>query len=83
MIVDLPPEKVSPTHACVLRFMFGHGGVGRFLLFYGSVGVAVLREAFVEFPKRLPQSIGNDHYVQLLGLYAEAVLAKNEFFHLT
>lgn len=83
MIVNLPVDKVSPTHACVLRFMFGHGGVGRFLLFFGSVGVAVLREAFVEFPKRLPENIKEDHYVQLLALWAEAVLPKQEFFHLT
>ena len=54
-IVNLPPAQVQPTHLCVLRNMFGHEGIKRFLLFYGDVGIALLREAFVEFPKRLPQ----------------------------
>lgn len=82
-IVNLPVDKISPTHACVLRFMFGHRGVGRFLLFFGSVGVAVLREAYIEFPKRLPESIKGDHYVQLLTLWGGHVLETEEHFRLT
>lgn len=81
-IINLPPDQVQPTHVCVLRYMFGHGGIGRFLLFFGSVGVAVLREAFIEFPNRLPEAIQKDSYVRELHIYAER-LGSNEHLHLT
>lgn len=83
MIVNLPVEKVSPTHVCVLRYMFGHGGIGRFLLFFGSVGVAVLREAFLEFPRRLPEEMKKDYYVKDLTFWAENVVGDKEHLHLT
>lgn len=82
MIVNLPVDKVSPTHICVLRYMFGHGGIGRFLLFFGSVGVAVLREAFIEFPKRLPEEMKKDYYVKDLMFWAENVVGDKEHLHL-
>lgn len=81
-IINLPPDQVQPTHVCVLRYMFGHGGIGRFLLFFGSVGVAVLREAFVEFPNKLPEVIQKDSYVKELQIFAER-LGQNEHLHLT
>jgi len=80
-IVNLPPNQVQPTHVCVLRHMFGHGGIYRFLLFFGSVGVAVLREAFVEFPKRLPEAMQKDSYVKELNIYVDN-LGEKEHLHL-
>lgn len=80
-IINLPPHQVQPTHVCVLRYMFGHGGIYRFLLFFGSVGVAVLREAFIEFPKRLPEALHKDSYVKELKIYADN-LGEKEHLHL-
>ncbi|KAK5947035.1 hypothetical protein PMZ80_001181 [Knufia obscura] len=80
-IINLPPDQVQPSHLCVLRYMFGHGGIYRFLLFFGSVGVAVLREAFVEFPKRLPEAMQRDSYANELKMYAET-LGEKEHLHL-
>jgi len=80
-IINLPPNQVQPTHVCVLRHMFGHGGIYRFLLFFGSVGVAVLREAFVEFPKRLPEPMQRDSYVKELNIYVDN-LGEKEHLHL-
>lgn len=82
MINNLPPEQVQPTHVLVLRWMFGSGGIDRFLLFYGAVGVAVLREIYVEFPKRLPQKLQQDTFVKELVTYVEETLAEKEHLHL-
>lgn len=81
MINNLPPDQVQPTHVLVLRWMFGSGGIDRFLLFYGAVGVAVLREVFVEFPKKLPQKLQQDSFVKELLAYVES-LAQQEHLHL-
>lgn len=81
-LVNLPPSVVSPTHICVLRHMFGHGGIGRFLLFFGSVGVAVLREALVEFPARLPAAMRDEYQVKDLVFWVENVLADKDHFRL-
>ena len=80
-IVNLPPNQVQPTHVCVLRHMFGHGGIYRFFLFFGAVGVAVLREAFIEFPRRLPERMQQDSYVKELRIYVDN-LGENEHLHL-
>ena len=81
MIINMPPEKVTATHVCVLRNMFGHRGMTRFMLFFGTVGQAVLREAFVEFPKRLPKEMQGDSFVRELSIFVEK-LAKDEHIHL-
>lgn len=53
-IVNTPAGQVSDTQFVVLKAMID-GHEGRFLQFYGSAGVAALRVALVEFPKRAPQ----------------------------
>ena len=81
-ILNLPPGQVQPTHVCVLRHIFGSGGIQRFLLFYGNVGVAVLREAYIEFPKRLPPGMQKDSFTKELLIFAEG-LGEKEHLHLT
>ena len=51
-IVNTPPAKIQNSHLIVLKNML-EGGVERFLLFYGNVGVAALREALVVLPQKL------------------------------
>lgn len=51
-IVNTPPAQVQNSHLIVLKNML-EGGVERFLLFYGNVGVAALREALVILPQKL------------------------------
>ena len=80
-LINMNPNQVQPTHVCVLRYMFGHGGISRFLLFFGAVGIAVLREAFVEFPNRLSERMQQDSYVKELKICA-ANLGENEHLHL-
>lgn len=81
-IVNMPTAQVQPTHMCVLRYMFGHNGVGRFLLFFGAVGVAVLRQAFVEFPRSLPPPVRDDSFTKECQVYVENDLAGKMHFHL-
>lgn len=82
-LINLPPEQVQPIHLCILRNMFGYDGVKRFLLFFGDVGMAALREAFVEFPKRLPDAIKQDAYYKDLVFQAQNHFPQNEQLHLT
>lgn len=51
-IVNTPPGLIQNSHLIVLKNML-EGGVERFLLFYGNVGVAALREALVVLPQKL------------------------------
>jgi nucleoporin GLE1 len=51
-IVNTPPARIQNSHLIVLKNMI-EGGVERFLLFYGNVGVAALREALVVLPQKL------------------------------
>lgn len=53
-IVNSPPNETSNTQYVVLRSMI-EGHEQRFLNFYGNAGVAALRLALVEFPKRAPE----------------------------
>lgn len=52
LIVNTPPAQITNSHLIVLKNML-EGGVERFLLFYGNVGVAALREALVVLPQKL------------------------------
>jgi nucleoporin GLE1 len=56
-IVNTPVDLVSDTQYIVLKAMIdGHGH--RILQFYGNAGLAVLRVALVDFPKKSPKSSG-------------------------
>lgn len=82
-LINLPPAQVQPLHLCILRNMFEHDAIKRFLLFYGDVGVALIREAYIEFPKRLPAILRDDSfYIQVSNVMAQ-LIEKNEPLHLT
>jgi nucleoporin GLE1 len=51
-IVNTPPSRIQNSHLIVLKNMI-EGGVERFILFYGNVGVAALREALIVLPQKL------------------------------
>jgi nucleoporin GLE1 len=53
-LINTPQGEVSNTHFVVLRAMI-QGYEQRFLAFYGTAGLAVLRLALVEFPKKAPK----------------------------
>ncbi|KAI9149322.1 Nucleoporin GLE1 [Paramyrothecium foliicola] len=53
-LVNTPQGEVSNTHFVVLRAMI-EGYEQRFLTFYGNAGLAALRLALVEFPKKAPK----------------------------
>ena len=51
-IVNTPPSRIQNSHLIVLKNMI-EVGVERFILFYGNVGVAALREALIVLPQKL------------------------------
>jgi nucleoporin GLE1 len=55
-IVDTKPAEIQPSHCYLLKSML-EINLERFLQFFGDEGVAALRTAFIEFPKRLPSHI--------------------------
>ncbi|KAH6892311.1 GLE1-like protein-domain-containing protein [Thelonectria olida] len=54
-IVNSPAGETSNTQYVVLRSML-EGHEQRFIAFYGNAGIAALRLALVEFPKKAPQN---------------------------
>lgn len=82
-LVNLPPEKVQPIHLVILQNIFGHEGIKRFLLFFGDVGIAALREAYVEFLGRLPDSLKKDLSYKQVVIFANDLLAAEQPLHLT
>ncbi|KAL5604145.1 hypothetical protein BROUX41_002132 [Berkeleyomyces rouxiae] len=54
-LVNTPPEQVSATQLVVLKSIID-GHTSRFLLFYGTAGIAALRVALIDFPKSVAKS---------------------------
>ena len=55
-IVNVPPQKVQPTHLIVLKSMV-ENAAERFILFFDAAAVAALRHALVDFPRALPEGL--------------------------
>lgn len=53
-IVNTPASEITNTHYIILRAMIQHNEQ-RFLKFYGNAGLAALRIALLEFPKKAPK----------------------------
>lgn len=81
-IINTPPQDVQTSHLLLLKSMLENNATERFVLFYGSVAMAVLREALVEFPMRLPTKTQAEPACRSLTLMADA-LAKEKHFRLT
>jgi len=65
MIVNTAQDQVSDTQYVVLKAMID-GHEHRFIQFFGNAGIAALRVALVEFPKKSPNSAAAAA-VQVLG----------------
>ena len=65
-IVNTPASQVSDTQYIVLKAMID-GHEQRFLQFYGDAGLAALRLALVEFPKKAPQGSAAAGGLKVLG----------------
>ena len=46
------------------------------------VGIALIREALVYVPRRLPAKMQNDTYARELAIFVEKTLAEDMHFHL-
>ncbi len=52
-ITNTNPAEIQLSHLYLLKFMLVDS-LQRFLLFFGDEGIAALRKAFIDLPKRLP-----------------------------
>lgn len=55
-IVNTDPAEIQQSHLYLLKFMLVDS-LQRFLQFFGDEGIAALRKAFIDLPKRLPPEI--------------------------
>jgi len=76
-IINLPPEQVTPTHLAILKNIFGKDGMRRFLLFFGVVGLAVIREAYIYFPERLPDDVKKTTFWKEIWVFARDKLRED------
>lgn len=51
-IITVPPEEVQPSHLLVLYTLLRYSGE-RVVMFFGDMGILILRRALIEFPASL------------------------------
>lgn len=78
-IVNTPPDDVQTSHLLLLKSMLENNASERFVLFFGNVAVAALREALVDFPKRLPQSVQSKPACRSLALMVDGMDREKHF----
>ena len=78
-IANTLPQEVQTSHLILLRNMLENNAIDRFVLFFGAVGVAALRQAVVEFPKTLPREMQEKQEVKSLQLMIEGWKKVNHF----
>lgn len=74
-IVNTPPAEMSNTACVVLKAMIDHYEQ-RFLLFYGTAGIAALRLALVDFPTNAKAAGCGDVAVESLLVHGKSLKAK-------
>lgn len=72
-IVNTPAGSVSNTHYRVLKSLID-GHEARFIQFYGSAGLAALRMALIDFPKKAPP---NNQHAGALDVMVETLKTKS------
>lgn len=72
-ILNVPPEDVQPTHLFVLKAML-ENCVERFVQFYGSAAIALLRHSLVDFPASLPPKLQDTAACKAITLLADLLL---------
>ncbi|OCT51627.1 RNA export mediator Gle1 [Cladophialophora carrionii] len=78
-IINTPPREVQTSHLILLKNMLENNSIDRFVLFFGAVGVAALRQAVVEFPKSLPHELQEKQVTKSLHLMVEGWKKENHF----
>ena len=59
--------------------MLENNAVERFVLFFGAAGVAVLRQAVVEFPRKLSRELQEKPITKAMALMVEAWATEKHF----
>ena len=77
-LVDTSVANVSVQHLVLMKSMLENGW-DRVIMFWGSNGVAALREACVYWPARLPQELKASSHAKSLGLMVETWERENHF----
>lgn len=70
-IANTPPQEVQTSHLILLKNILENNAIERFVLFFGAVGVAALRQAVVGFPRTLPREMQEKMEVKSLGAMVE------------
>ncbi|KAJ2901694.1 hypothetical protein MKZ38_001564 [Zalerion maritima] len=65
-IVNTPPNEICSTQLCVLKSMI-EGHEHRLLTFWGNMGIAAIRAALIELPRRCPTKDSTVGALQVLG----------------
>ncbi|RMD39497.1 hypothetical protein DV735_g5632, partial [Chaetothyriales sp. CBS 134920] len=69
-ILNTPSAQIQISHVLLLKTLLDVG-MDRFILFFGSHGVVVLRQAVVDLPKTLPTEVASKSEVKSLSLLQE------------
>ncbi|RMZ85813.1 hypothetical protein DV737_g501, partial [Chaetothyriales sp. CBS 132003] len=69
-ILNTPSAQIQTPHILLLKTLLDVG-LDRFILFFGSHAVAVLRQAVVDLPKTLPPEVASKAEVKSLSLLQE------------
>ncbi|RMZ75062.1 hypothetical protein DV738_g5669, partial [Chaetothyriales sp. CBS 135597] len=69
-ILNTPSAQIQTSHVLLLKTLLDVG-MDRFILFFGSHAIVVLRQAVIDLPKTLPTEIASKSEVKSLGLLQE------------
>ncbi|KAK5282584.1 hypothetical protein LTR40_003075 [Exophiala xenobiotica] len=71
-VVNTPPSEVQISHLILLKNMLENNAIDRFVLFFGAAGVAALRQAVVDFPRKLSKELQEKPIAKALALMVAA-----------
>ncbi|KAK5465168.1 hypothetical protein LTS15_001731 [Exophiala xenobiotica] len=78
-IVNTPPSEVQISHLILLKNMLENNAIDRFVLFFGAAGVAALRQAVVDFPRKLSKELQEKPIAKALALMVAAWKTEKHF----
>ena len=78
-ISNTPASEIQTSHLILLRSMLENTAIDRFILFFGAAAVAVLRQAVIEFQKKLPMELKEKQAGKALVLMVEAWKKEKHF----
>ena len=77
-ILNTPSNQVQTSHILLLKNMLEFS-LDRFILFFGSNGIAALRGALIQFPKTIPSELATKPEARSLALLAETWRTEKNF----